>query len=223
MADGISSMDRDPYAISPQPLAMAKDLPVIQPGRPREAEPPIFDKIGIVGLGLIGGSIALKTRELWPTSLVIAVDNKDVLETAMRLHAIDVAADDLIVLAEADLVVLAAPVKQNIALLSELDEHVRQPAVVTDTGSTKRDIVSVAASLPPRFTFIGGHPLAGAAHGGLDHARPDLFAGRPWLLTPEARPEGRALRTDATVHTDLTRTDASTDDRRGRPLGRPAA
>ena len=192
---------------------MAKELPVIQPGRPREAEPPIFDKIGIVGLGLIGGSIALKVRELWPASLVIAVDNKDVLETAMRLHAIDVAADDLIVLAEADLVVLAAPVKQNIALLSALDEHVRQPAVVTDTGSTKRDIVSAAASLPPRFTFIGGHPLAGAAHGGLDHARPDLFTGRPWLLTPEARPEGRAPRTD----------DRSTDDRRGRPLGRPDA
>jgi len=107
-----------------------------------------------------------------------------VLETAMRLHAIDVAADDLIVLAEADIVILAAPVKQNIALLAELDEHVRQPAVVTDTGSTKREIVAAAADLPPRFTFVGGHPLAGAAHGGLDHARPDLFAGRPWLLTP---------------------------------------
>jgi len=164
---------------------MAKELPVIQPGQRPAGQPPIFEKIGIVGLGLIGGSIALKARELWPTSLVIAVDNKDVLETAMRLHAIDVAADDLIVLAEADIVVLAAPVKQNIARLAELDEYVRQPAVVTDTGSTKRDIVSAAASLPPRFTFVGGHPLAGAARGGLDHARPDLFAGRPWLLTPE--------------------------------------
>src|SRR5215468_7418937 len=118
-----------------------KELPVIQPGR-REAEPPIFEKIGIVGLGLIGGSIALASRELWPSSLVIAVDNKDVLETAMRLHAIDVAADDLIVLAEADLVVLAAPVKQNELLLAELEEHVRVPAVVTDTGSTKRDVVA---------------------------------------------------------------------------------
>jgi prephenate dehydrogenase len=163
---------------------VAKELPVIQPGERPATRTPIFEKIGIVGLGLIGGSIALKSRELWPTALVIAVDNKDVLETAMRLHAIDVAADDLIVLAEADIVILAAPVKQNIALLAELDEHVRQPAVVTDTGSTKREIVAAAADLPPRFTFVGGHPLAGAAHGGLDHARPDLFAGRPWLLTP---------------------------------------
>ncbi|OLC45321.1 MAG: hypothetical protein AUH43_16440 [Acidobacteria bacterium 13_1_40CM_65_14] len=157
----------------------------------------MFEKIGIVGLGLIGGSIALKARELWPTSLVIAVDHKDVLETAMRLHAIDVAAEDLIVLAEADLVVLAAPVKQNIALLEELDEHVRVPAVVTDTGSTKRDIVAAARSLPPRFTFIGGHPLGGASKGGLEHARPDLFAGRPWLLTPTARSVDRPANGDA--------------------------
>src|SRR5689334_17317327 len=116
-------------------------LPVIQPGRPAagQGRPPVFEKIGIVGLGLIGGSIALAARELWPTSLVIAVDNKDVLETAMRLHAIDVAADDLIVLAEVDVVVLAAPARQNIALLAELDEYVRQPAIVTDTSSTKRE------------------------------------------------------------------------------------
>jgi prephenate dehydrogenase len=156
-----------------------------QVGRAEPGAPPVFDKIGIVGLGLIGGSIALRARELWPKALVIAVDQKDVLETAMRLHAIDVAADDLIVLAEADLIVLAAPVKQNIALLTELDEYVRQPAIVTDTGSTKREIVAAARALPPRFTFIGGHPLGGAAKGGLEHARPDLFVGRPWLLTPD--------------------------------------
>jgi prephenate dehydrogenase len=75
------------------------ELPVIQAGQRRDAQPPIFEKIGIIGLGLIGGSIALAAREIWPTSLVIAVDNKDVLETAMRLHAIDVAADDLMVMA----------------------------------------------------------------------------------------------------------------------------
>jgi prephenate dehydrogenase len=170
-----------------------KELPVIQPGQRPPGQTPIFAKIGIVGLGLIGGSIALRARELWPSSLVIAVDQKDVLEVAMRLHAIDVAADDLIVLAEADIVVLAAPVRQNIELLDQLDENIRQPAIVTDTGSTKREIAAAAARLPPRFTFIGGHPLAGAAHGGLDHARPDLFAGRPWLLTmPRPSDQGGA-------------------------------
>src|SRR5436190_1424800 len=175
---------------------MSKTLPVIQPGQRPAGQPPIFGKIGIVGLGLIGGSIALRARELWPSSLVIAVDQKDVLETAMRLGAIDVAADDLVVLAEADLVVLAAPVRENIELLEELDENVRQPAIITDTGSTKRDVVAAAAKLPPRFTFIGGHPLAGAAQGGLERARPDLFAGRPWLLTsPPTDQAGAALDT----------------------------
>jgi prephenate dehydrogenase len=168
-------------------------LPVIQPGRAATGQTPIFGKIGIVGLGLVGGSIALAARQIWPTSLVIAVDNKDVLETAMRLHAIDVAAPDLIVLAEADIVILAAPVRQNVKLLEELDEHVRQAAVVTDTGSTKRVMVEAARQLPSRFTFIGGHPLAGAAVSGLDHARPDLFKGRPWLLTPVDDRSGEAI------------------------------
>jgi len=169
------------------------NLPVIQPGRAAEGQAPVFEKIGIIGLGLIGGSIALAARQLWPTSLVVAVDNKDVLETAMRLHAIDVAADDPIVLAECDIVILAAPVRQNLMLLDVLDENVRGAAVVTDTGSTKRAIVEAAARLPSRFTFIGGHPLGGAARSGLDHARPELFKGRPWLFTPTSDRHAEAL------------------------------
>jgi prephenate dehydrogenase len=174
-------------------MGFVVQLPVLQPNRPAEGQPPIFEKIGIVGLGLIGGSIALAARQIWPASLVIAVDNKDVLETAMRLHAIDVAADDRIVLAEVDLVILAAPALQNIAVMADLEEYVRQPAVVTDTTSTKRDIVAAARRLPSRFTFVGGHPLGGAAYGGLEHARPDLFVRRPWLLTPTADAAGPAL------------------------------
>ena len=170
------------------------ELPVIQPGRPLPSGAPIvFEKIGIVGLGLIGGSIAIASRQIWPKALVIGVDNKDVLETAMRLHAIDVAADDLIVLAEADVVILAAPVRQNIELLALLDANVRTPAIITDTGSSKRAIADAARRLPPRFTFVGGHPFAGAAKGGLEQARPDLFAKRPWLLTPAGDASGAAV------------------------------
>lgn len=157
------------------------------------ASPPIFDKIAIVGLGLIGGSIALAARQLWPSSLVIGVDDKDVLEHAMVLHAIDVAADDLVVAAEADLVILAAPVEQNLARLRELDDSVHTPAIVTDVSSTKRRVVEAAADLPPRFTFIGGHPLAGAARSGIAYARPDLFQTRPWIFTPPATLTGDAL------------------------------
>jgi prephenate dehydrogenase len=170
-----------------------QQIPVIQPGRASVGQPPIFEKIGIVGLGLIGGSIALAARELWPTSLVVGVDTKDVLETAMRLHAIDVAADDLVVLAEVDVVILAAPVRQNVALLAELEDAVRTPAIVTDVGSTKRAMADAARALPQRFTFVGGHPLAGAARGGLEHARPDMFRGRPWLLTPTGDGTGAAV------------------------------
>ena len=159
------------------------EIPLVQV-RGSERPSPVFSRIGVVGLGLIGGSIALAARELWPSALVIGVDNKDVLETAMRRHAIDVAADDLVVLAEADLIILAAPVRQNLALLGGIAEHVRGEAVVTDTGSTKRDTVDAAQGLPARLAFVGGHPLGGAAVGGLEHARPDLFRRRPWIFTP---------------------------------------
>lgn len=167
-------------------------LPVIQPG-PSASEPPVFEKVAIVGLGLIGGSLALALRETWPGGLVIGVDEKPVLERAMLRHAIDVAAEDPVVMAEADLVVLAAPVRANLALLAELEEHVSGAAVVTDVGSTKRDVAEAARVLPARLTFIGGHPLGGAPRSGIDHARPDLFRDRPWLLTPTNDAHGAAV------------------------------
>jgi prephenate dehydrogenase len=111
----------------------------------------------------------------------------------MQLHAIDVAADDAVVLAEADIVILAAPIQQNLEILRDLPDNVTGSAVVTDTGSTKRAIVEAAAALPDRFTFVGGHPLGGAARGGIDHARPDMFSGRPWLFTPKEGHDPQAL------------------------------
>jgi prephenate dehydrogenase len=170
---------------------MSKSLPIVQPRASGQA--PVFEKIAIVGLGLMGGSLALAAREIWPSALVIGVDEKDVLERAMVRHAIDVAADDLVVISEADLVVLAAPVGENISLLGRLEEFLPGPAIVTDLGSTKRAIVTAARDLPPRFTFVGGHPLAGAARSGLEFARPDLFSGRPWIFTPEGDRAGAAI------------------------------
>jgi prephenate dehydrogenase len=174
---------------------MAGDEPFFLPmaDARKPGAPPIFAKVGIVGLGLIGGSIALAARRIWPQGLVIAVDEKDVLEKAMVLGAVDVAADDPVVLAEADLVILAAPVVENARLLPSLAEYVTGQAVVTDTGSTKRAIVAAAHVLPKRLTFVGGHPLGGAARGGIDHARPDLFAERPWIFTPATDRSGEAV------------------------------
>lgn len=156
---------------------------MVQPGRDA-GQTPVFQRVGVVGLGLIGGSIALAARQIWPSALVIGVDRKDVLERAMVLHAVDVAADDPIVLAEANLVILAAPIQQNLEILRDLPNNITGTAVVTDTGSTKRAIADAARALPDRLTFIGGHPLGGAARAGIDHARPDMFSGRPWLFTP---------------------------------------
>ena len=146
----------------------------------RRGAPLIFERIAIVGYGLIGGSLGLAIKERWPDALVIAVDRKDVIETAMRMHAADVGGDDLVLAADAQLIVLAAPVLANNEILSALAKHVPAAALVTDTGSTKRDTVAAARQLPGRLRFVGGHPLAGAAVGGLEAARPDLFHGRPW-------------------------------------------
>jgi len=166
---------------------MSSSLPVIQPGRPAPGQgaPTTFNKVGIVGLGLIGGSIALATRQLWPSSLVVAVDDKDVLETAMRLHAIDVAADDLIVLAEVDIVVLAAPVKQNVALVAELGDHVRTSAVVTDVGSTKREMIAAGIHSPDRHTEASSTRDPISFRVGLGFSRPMI---RPSAPAPAIRP-----------------------------------
>jgi prephenate dehydrogenase len=161
--------------------------------RPLPPSPPVFERIAVLGLGLIGGSIALACRQVWPTSLVIGVDRNEVLEQAMRLHAIDVAAGELMIVSEADLVILAAPVGENLRLLTTLPEWVRGEAVVTDVGSTKRSIVEAARTLPNRLTFVGGHPLAGAPRSGIEFARADLFQGRPWLFTPAGDRAGAVL------------------------------
>jgi prephenate dehydrogenase len=151
--------------------------------RRRDSSPPPFERVAIVGYGLVGGSLGLAVKAQWPSALVIAVDRKDVIETAMRMGAADVGGDDLVLAADAQLIVLAAPVCANIHILAELPEHVPGEAIVTDVGSTKRETLAAAKTLPARLAFIGGHPLAGAAVGGLEAARPDLFAGRPWILT----------------------------------------
>jgi prephenate dehydrogenase len=175
-----------------------KTFPVV-PSRVPPADPPIFPRVGIVGCGLIGGSVAMAARQRWPASLVIAVDRKEVLETAMRIHAVDVGGDDLVMVAEADLIVLAAPVRQNIEVLERLAEYVPGPALVTDVGSTKVTTAEAAAALPGRLRFVGGHPLAGAAAGGIDGARADLFEGRPWLLAAEESREDDIRRLEAFV------------------------
>ena len=145
---------------------------------------PVFPRIAIVGLGLIGGSIAFGARRAWPSTHVIALDREPVIREALSRRAIDAAADDLASVADADLIVLAAPVRQNLALLRRIAGHASSSAVITDVGGTKRTIVAAAAALPQAVTFVGGHPLGGGARGGFEFATASLFARRPWIFTP---------------------------------------
>ena len=149
-----------------------------------EVTEPVFRRIAIVGLGLIGGSIAFGARRAWPSTHVVAIDREPVIREALSRRAIDAAAGDLASLGDADLIVLAAPVRQNIALLRRIAAHASSSAVITDVGGTKRTIVDAAATLPQPVTFVGGHPLGGGARGGFEFATASLFARRPWIFTP---------------------------------------
>lgn len=153
-------------------------------GSAEGAEPP-FRTVAIVGVGLIGGSVGLAVRALWPGVRVIGIDARDVLVSALALGAVTDTASDVGAASTADLVILCAPVAVNAATLTALAPRLAPDAIVTDVGSTKRDIVAAAdgASLT---RFVGGHPLAGAATSGTASAREHLFRGRPWILTPSA-------------------------------------
>ena len=141
---------------------------------------PPFTRIAIAGLGLIGGSIALAIRDRWPSVRIVGIDRQPVLAHALGSNAIDRGAASVNEIGSADLIILAAPVRQNVLLLEALQGS---GALITDVGGTKRDIVSVAQRLAGT-AFVGGHPLGGAERGGFGFARADLFRGRPWIFTP---------------------------------------
>jgi prephenate dehydrogenase len=146
---------------------------------------PPFQHIAIVGFGLIGGSVALGVRERWPSVRIAAVDRQAVLAHAAGSGAIDRAAQSVAELSGSELLVLAAPVEQNVGLLHEARARLDADAVITDVGGTKRDIVQAARALSASgATFVGGHPIGGAERGGFSFARADLFRGRPWVFTP---------------------------------------
>jgi prephenate dehydrogenase len=152
-----------------------------------------FDTIAIVGLGLIGGSVALGVRERWPSTRVIGVDTPAVLAHALGSGAIDRAIGTLGEMGSADLVVLAAPVRENVELLGQLARRPQPIPLITDVGGTKREIVAASRALQDGSAFVGGHPLGGAEHGGFGFARPDLFKGRPWIFTPDGAGAGPAV------------------------------
>ena len=152
-----------------------------------------FRTLSIIGLGLIGGSIALAVRERWPAVRIAWIDRHSVVAHALGGGAIDRGGSDATAVGEADLVILAAPVRENVALLADVSQRLAATTVVTDVGGTKRDIVDAARVLQMAAAFVGGHPIGGAERGGFGFARPDLFKGRPWIFTPGSATDAAAL------------------------------
>jgi prephenate dehydrogenase len=141
-----------------------------------------FARVGIVGVGLIGGSLAMALRRRQPSTHVVVVDRPEVAATAIGLGLADAVASSVAQLTDVDLIVLAAPIPAIVEALGAIGSA-RMPAVVTDVGSTKRHILA-AARRSGVGVFVGGHPMAGSERGGLEHASAGLFEGRRWFLVP---------------------------------------
>src|SRR5215210_1711530 len=144
------------------------------------------ERVAIVGLGLIGASLGLALHRLPQPPRVVGYDlDRDARTRAARRHAIDQTAFDATeAVKDADLVILATPVRAVAPLLADLAPHLAPDCVVTDTGSTKEQIVRAAAEAAPHVAFVGGHPMAGKLTHGSDDADAELFVGTVYCLTP---------------------------------------
>src|SRR5919106_761567 len=148
-------------------------------------------KIAVLGVGLIGGSIGLAARERLGAEVAGFDADASTLERALELEALDAACDSVADAVEgADAVFCAAPVGALPGLVAETLAASGDDAVVTDVGSTKRDLIAALPEGGDTERFIGGHPLAGAETSGIEHARPDLFEGARWYLVPTPRSSG---------------------------------
>ncbi|HEV2350096.1 MAG TPA: prephenate dehydrogenase [Terriglobia bacterium] len=144
-----------------------------------------FQRISIIGLGLIGGSWGLALRDSGYGGVRVGFDNPEVMRRAQAAGAVDEIAPDVAsTVRGADLVILATPVGAIIDLLSQLKPSVLPGALVTDVGSTKRLICRRAEGLFGREPlFLGGHPLAGKERSGFENADAALLRNARYVLT----------------------------------------
>jgi prephenate dehydrogenase len=155
-----------------------------------------IETLTVVGVGLLGGSVALAARRRDAARRIIGVDEAPIiLERARQLGLVDEATPDLAEGArQADLMVFCTPVDRIAEQVLAAAGPCRPGTLLTDVGSTKAEIVrKVEAGLPAEVTFLGGHPLAGSHKSGPDHASADLFQDRLVVLTPTPRTPVGAL------------------------------
>src|SRR5581483_1699331 len=152
-----------------------------------------LNQVTIIGVGLIGGSVALGLKKYAGVARVVGCDRDAVLETALRLGVIDRGVSDP---AEAckgsEVVVLATPVGAIIDLIERLGPVLPPETLLTDVGSTKAEVVARARAVfgdAAGKRFLPGHPMAGREHAGVEHADGDLFTNAVWLVTPIAQEE----------------------------------
>jgi prephenate dehydrogenase len=151
-------------------------------------------KVAVLGVGLIGGSIGLAAKSRLGAEVSGFDPDPDTLERAVGVGALDRPAGSVAdAVTDAEIVFCAAPVKSLPDLVAEALESAPADAVVSDVGSTKRDLVERSASLPGGSRFIGGHPLAGAETAGVENSTAELLDGARWYLTPTEHSEGVLL------------------------------
>ncbi len=163
--------------------------------------PRLYNKLAIIGVGLIGGSAALAMRQAGQAGQIVGVGRDHAaLEQAVHLGVIDRASTLEDAVHDADLILLATPVGQFPELMRRMDGLVPPHAVITDAGSTKGDVVAAARlNLPTRLPrFVPAHPIAGAEKSGVGAARAELFIGKNVVLTPLAETDEDAIRKTTT-------------------------
>lgn len=149
-----------------------------------------LNSVTIVGVGLIGGSVGLALRRRLPDVTIVGVGSRETsLRTALERGAITEIASDLpAAVAQADLVIVCAPVDHIVRQVQALAPHCRPGTLITDAGSTKAEIVAALAGKPGwhrDVRFVGSHPLAGNEKTGPQHASAELFVDRVVVVTPE--------------------------------------
>ncbi len=152
---------------------------------------PLFERVAVLGLGLLGGSVALAARSRGVAGRVLgATRRRDVLEAALERGAIDEAGDAEQVAAAADLVVLATPLHAMPERVSRIAPVLPPESLLTDVGSVKLPLAeTLPGLLPPGAHYVGAHPMAGSHRTGFEHARADLFEGAPCIVTSGAPTE----------------------------------
>jgi arogenate dehydrogenase (NADP+) len=138
-------------------------------------------KIGILGLGLIGGSLGFDLQSQGHHLLGVS-RRESTCQKAVDLGSVNEASVDLSLLASADVVFICTPIGLIVPQVEQLIAHLPVTTIVTDVGSVKTPIVEAIA--PIWKNFIGGHPMAGNTDAGIEAAQRNLFVNRPYVLTP---------------------------------------